>query len=364
MAIEAAAGDREWRTLASTAGRLARLEMPISRGAGRYRLRVWSLDGRATGGTLRAVTVDPPPLTEQQLANGASASPVPDLTPRTGVALIELERPGLFRLEGDSGSTRTCGLADTPCETTSNGLVTSGGTRLWLVSDHVRSTRPRPRVCCWHPPVRRHPVRDEVVQFDVDAAHPAVCDLANPAGGPVLALVASPSGQPGVGLIESRNASTATSDTHGMAAGTWSAAAVALNPAQPVAVVWSAGNHGEPIPARLQQLGFAAPPHEPLRVGRMGRGGERREGRAFDLPAGPKRLRLALQPNTVLVLSDGERISSVHWQGDEPFEETVEGNADRMTILHTRSGEDHVHVDLLPLSTTDDRAGPGAGRSL
>ena len=49
VAIEAAAGDREWRTLASTAGRLARLEMPFSRGAGRYRLRVWSLDGRATG---------------------------------------------------------------------------------------------------------------------------------------------------------------------------------------------------------------------------------------------------------------------------------------------------------------------------
>ena len=138
-----------------------------------------------------------------------------------------------------------------------------------------------------------------------------------------------------------------------MAAGTWSAAAVALNPAQPVAVVWSAGNHGEPIPARLQQLGFAAPPHEPLAWGEWDAALSGVRARAFDLPAGPKRLRLALQAAHGARAVRGERITSVHWRGDEPFEETLEGTANRMTILHTRSAEDHVHVDLLPVNAAD-----------
>src|SRR5262249_7958827 len=59
------------------------------------------------------------------------------------------------------------------------------------------------------------------------------------------------------------------------------------------------------------------------------------------------------QQDTVVVLSENERITSVHWQGNEPFDEEVEGTADRLTILHTRDAEDRVSIELLPVGAAD-----------
>src|SRR5439155_21450603 len=46
---------------------------------------------------------------------------------------------------------------------------------------------------------------------------------------------------------------------------------------------------------------------------------------------------------------DGERVTSVHWQGGEPFEETVETSASRLTVFHTREAKDGFHLEVLPL---------------
>src|SRR5439155_1017726 len=72
-------------------------------------------------------------------------------------------------------------------------------------------------------------------------------------------------------------------------------------------------------------------------------------GLALNVDFGPQRLRLALGEATVAVLSDGGHVTSVHWQGGEPFEEMVETSADRLTLLHIRGAKDSFHYEVLPL---------------
>src|SRR5207247_2052674 len=71
--------------------------------------------------------------------------------------------------------------------------------------------------------------------------------------------------------------------------------------------------------------------------------------RSYDLPRGAKRLRLALGEGTVATLSWGDFVDSVLWFGGEPFEETLDTGADRLTILHTREARDGFHFEILPL---------------
>src|SRR5439155_20951244 len=72
-------------------------------------------------------------------------------------------------------------------------------------------------------------------------------------------------------------------------------------------------------------------------------------GLVLNVDSGPKRVRLALGEATVAAFSDGERITSVHWHGGEPFEETVETSADHLTLFHTRGAKDSFHYEVLPL---------------
>jgi hypothetical protein len=75
-----------------------------------------------------------------------------------------------------------------------------------------------------------------------------------------------------------------------------------------------------------------------------------RSARVFSLPPGPKRLRLALGERLVAVLSEGERVTSVHWLGGRAFAEAVRSGADRLTLLHTGEGAHRFVVDALPTS--------------
>src|SRR5436190_299929 len=59
------------RTLGTAVGRTARLEVPLA-GGGEYRLRLWSVDGRATRAHVTAVALAPPRMTEQQLRAGVT----------------------------------------------------------------------------------------------------------------------------------------------------------------------------------------------------------------------------------------------------------------------------------------------------
>ena len=73
----------------------------------------------------------------------------------------------------------------------------------------------------------------------------------------------------------------------------------------------------------------------------------------FALPSGPKRFHIALGNAMVAVLSKGNEIESVHWQGGDPFNVTVDGAADRLTFFHTRQEEDRFAVEVIPLRPED-----------
>jgi len=337
-----------WRTIGSTLGRLARLEVPVRHGKHPYRLRLWSADGRATAVELAVVAIKSTPVTEQQLAKGVAVAPVPGIEPRTGVAAVRLDREGIFRLQGDAGAMRSCSGADVPCEASPNGLVPASESLLWLVSDLEAATQKATATRVLLPSGT-----DESLQFDVATARSVFCDVVNAANGPTLAIATSMSGQPGVRIVDRADVASAGPANQGMAVGPWTAAAVALHAAQPVAAVWAASGSGEPIAVRLQQLSFPPPKSEAASWGSWEATLAGVTARSLDLPAGAKRLRLSLQPHTIVALSQNGRINSVHWQGNQPFEEEVDCVADRLTILHTRDAADRVHVDQLPINAAD-----------
>src|SRR5207245_178807 len=82
------------------------------------RLRVWSADGRATRAHGTAVALSPQRTTEQQLQAGVTLATVGGLEPPAGVAVVALDRPGVFRL---GGGARACSLPDAPCSEPANG---------------------------------------------------------------------------------------------------------------------------------------------------------------------------------------------------------------------------------------------------
>ncbi len=347
LAVEVAGGDAQWRTIGSTVGRMASLDTVLRQGQ-QYRLRLWSADGRATHAQLSAVTVSPPPVTEHQLQAGVRFAPAPGLDPRRGVLAIHLDRPGIFQLNGETSTTRACSSADAPCEYARNDLVAANESTLWLVTD-LDSAEARQHISATRVLL---PSGTDGVQFDVAAGRPVMCDVAHK-DGPLLALATSRSGQPGVRIVDRSETASASPAGAGMAVGTWSAAAVALDAKQPAAVVWSASASGEPIAVRVEQVSFAPPQHEHATLSSWDATLKGVAARSFDLPDGPKRVRLSLQSATVAVLSAGDHVRSVHWSGNEPFEETVEDTADRLTLLHTRDATDQVHVEVLSIPAAD-----------
>jgi hypothetical protein len=374
LALEATApgDDASWRTLGTVAGRVARLEIPLRSAAWRYRLRLWSIDRRATTAQLTVATVRSQAVTERQLREGVAAGAVTDLEPRTGVVAVQLDGSGVFRLDGESGAVRACAVADAPCAEAVNGVVAASQSLLWFAVD-LAAAQTRRTVTATRINLASGS-GDTGLQFDVAAARRVVCDVSNDHRGPLLVTATSDSGQPGVALVDRSEIGHAGVGYENLAVGPGSAVAVKLVSSRPAALVWSASSlsdfaahsdptgsgpaertppagpsAGEPIAVRLQALSFAPPAHAQAAWGSWDAALSGVTAQAFDLPPGPKRMRLALRAGTVAVLSDGDHVSSVHWRGDAPFEETVDGSADRLTVLHTRTEADELHVELLPL---------------
>src|SRR2546428_12084462 len=111
------------RTVGAAVGRTARVEVPLAHG-GEYRLRLWSVDGRATRAHVTAVALSPQRTTEQQLQAGVTLATVGGLEPPAGVAVVALDRPGVFRL---GGGVRACSLPDAPRREPANGTVAGAG---------------------------------------------------------------------------------------------------------------------------------------------------------------------------------------------------------------------------------------------
>lgn len=332
-----------WRALGTRVGTSVHLETPLGEGA--HRLRFWSVDRRAAPARLSVSSASPPRSTEADLKGGLALSPVPGTDAGAAIAAVAVDRPGLFRLEDGGGALRSCAALETLCED-AEGLVASAAGTLWLVQEPGKAAASGVRGSR----VLLQPGTDHAALVSITPRRPVDCDLAGGKGGPVLVLARSVSGQPGVSV--GTGAATTAPDIHGMAASTRAAVAVALAGGR-AARVWAAEPESEGIEVRLSQLTFAAPPREKADWGSFSGSLSGFTARAFDLPAGWKRMRLALPEGTVAVLGNGDEVSSVHWAGDERFEETVDGKATRLVLLHTREGEDRFSADALPIEAQD-----------
>src|SRR5216117_604053 len=304
------------RTVGAAVGRTARVEVPLARG-GEYRLRLWSVDGRATRAHVTAVALALPRVTEQRLQAGVGLAAVAGLEPPAGAVAVALDRPGVFRV---GGGVRACSVPDAPCREPANGVVAATGKTLWLVRDRARKTLKATRAVL-------APGAARELQVELDSERPAQLDVANPTGDAVLVVATSLAGQPGVVLAEPGACASPRAAGQAMAVGSHSAVSVASGK-RPTAVVWTAS------PSLVTVREWSVPRTMVLEYERSPDGElEDVGGLALNVDSGPKRVRLALGEATVAAFSDGERITSVHWHGGEPFEETVETSADHLTLF-------------------------------
>ncbi len=338
LALEVADADA-WRTVATTTGRAARLEIPLQdKTPARYRLRVWSLDRRDSPVHLSVAALAPTRYDEGRLRAGLSLAPVGDLAPPVGAATVALERPGLLKTDARS-NVRWCAAPRVPCQEAASGIVAATSERLWVIADPIGRGPSPVRAARWIL------TPGSAVQVALPSGSPLVADLADGAG-PVLVRVSSEVGQPGVALADAKVAPGPIV----MAAGGRAAIAVALRRHRTVARVWAATPAAVGQEVRVEVVGFAAPA-----VGE-GRGRTLDDAltgpgaRAYALEAGPKRLHLALGEDVVAVSSTGDDVVGVHWAGGAPFAESVDSAADRLTLLHASSGDARYSVETLPLA--------------
>jgi hypothetical protein len=341
-----------WKTVGTAVEHDAHLEVPLAPGADRaYRMRVWSLDRHETPVRLSVAALEAPRLSERDLRKGAALPAVAGFDPALGAAVLEIDRPGVFRLAEASPGLRGSGVPGSPLTAVGakeGGVFSSPGERFWLVRQGKGGSLKAERI-------EIQPGLDAGAQFPVPDGTSVVADLSE-GEGPVLALVTAPAGQPGVRVGEANDPQRTIAEPAAtqMAVGPRTAVAVALSPRHPVARVWQAGaKEGSGTEElRLAQLRFPAPSSEKLAWGVLDGKLEGVAARQLELPGGAdssRKLRLSLGEGTVAVLSLDGNVISTHWQGGAPFEEQLDDStADRLTLLHLRPGADPFTVELLP----------------
>ena len=262
-----------------------------------------------------------------------------------GAAIVDVDRPGLFRVSGGRWSASPLApLTEAP-----NGLVAATGRSLWAAASGPSFPRLR---------VERVTVTpSSPAQFLVGDTLTASADLAA-ARGPVLVRATTNAGQPGVGVSEADTPARGTL----MAVAPGAAVAATLSARRPRAAVWSASRRPRPRPrSGSRRWAFDAPARETAAAGRWDGAISGTRARAAALGDGPKRVHVALSEGLVAVLSKGDAVESVHWGGGPALAETVETSADRATVLHTGEDEGRFSLELLPLASGVQAAlAPGA----
>ncbi|MBI4350837.1 MAG: hypothetical protein HY550_05315 [Elusimicrobia bacterium] len=347
MAVEVAEQDG-WKTIGSASGRDARLEVPLREPLAppsnvRYRLRLWSMDRRATSVELSALFVSPPQFTEGDLKRGIDLSLAQGARTAIAAAAVRFERGGLLRIPEEFRSLRWSAGVLRACEQPENFLPVQPGF-VWITGE----TATRGPV----PVARAERLGlgsgvNKAVQLRMRGREKMLCDLASDGQGPVLVIASARAGRPAVELIE--QGGNEPVNTGQFMVGEHGSLSLSLQPKNPVARLWAASPVDEPFEARVMQLGFHAPETASGKAGLHG-AIEGKKARLYELPQGKKRIQLSLGEALVAALLKDGTVASVHWAEGKAFTETCETDAQRLLLLHTREGEDYFSIDHAPLA--------------
>jgi hypothetical protein len=338
-----------WRTIGSTSGREAHLEAPLREplaqpSNARYRLRLWSMDQRDTAVELSALFVSPRLYGEEDLKKGIDLSLAEGARTSIAAAAVRIERGGLLRIPEEFQRLRWSAGALHPCEQPENFLPVQQGF-VWITGEATPDRGSAPAVRAERAGLGSG--EDKAIQIRMHGRAKVLCDLASEAQGPVLLMASSRIGRPAVELIE--QGSNEQVNTDRLVVGEHGSLSVSLHPKNPVARFWAASPAAEPFEVRLMQIGF--PASIPI-SGKEGLNGaiEGKKARVYELLKGKKRIGLSLGEALVAVLLKGDAVASVHWAEGNAFTETLETDAERLLVLHTREGEDHFAIEQVPLT--------------
>jgi len=374
-----------WRTLGTRVGPDVRIEMPLrpleSEPGDRYRLRLWSLDQRGNPVNLQAWAGAVARVDEAQLERGLELGPPAGSEVPVGLVAVETEQAGCFVLASETGlrfATRPQTVAGAVA-----GPVPAAGELLWLAADLDAGGRRRVEA-------RRtaiEPAAGEPFLLRLPAGVRATCDLRTEGPGPVVVRGRTVVGDLALALRNQPGELPVGEEIpcdQSMTVSRQAAVAVILGAREPRVTAWSGSAEDEELELRLEAWAFADPPAEPAGWGGLEGELDQVAVRVFMLPAGEKRLRLALDPSIVAVLShvptsatgalvapppwivdDALRcrgVATAHWADRRPGEEIVESVAERLTIFHLDSGSARFRIEILPVDERDRLHPPEPGR--
>ena len=339
LALERRTPDGVWQTVGTTSGRAAHLALARDPAAPEvYRLQVWSLDHTRLPIALALRAVAPPPFPEPALAAGLDPVAVPGLEPALGVAVVRLERPGLFQLDAPAPGLIWSAAGDGRVLANGPQPVVAGGESLWFLEDLTAGR------------LRGHRVTPDggvPLSLTLPAAETVALPVAPGPSGPRLWLAESRLGQPGLavgprsGVVDGRRS--------GLAAGV--AAAVLPDAGAPEAAairLWRADAGTGDLSLVLRQFSFAAPTLAALDWGEGDRALEAGAAVELSLPSGPKRLRLALPSQVAAALVRDGAVDRLLWSEGPGTTQSLDSAADRLLLLNAGPAAGRLSVTLTP----------------
>lgn len=336
-----------WRTIGSTSGRNAHLEMPLREplaqpSGARYRLRLWSMDRRDTAVELSALLLSPRQFSEGDLRKGIDLPLAEGAKTAIAAAVVRIERGGLLRVPEEFRGLRWSAGALRACEQPEHYLSVQPGF-VWITGETAaRGPAPLARA----ERVDLGSGEDKAIQTRIGGRDKVLCDIAAGHAGPVLLIASSRVGRPAAELFDQDRNEPVNAGR--FVVGEHSSVSLSLNANKRTARIWAASPAVEPVEARLLQISFPAPASASGKDGLQG-AIEGRKALMHELPKGKKRIRCSLGEGLVAALSKDGVPAGVLWAEGNAFTETLESDADRLLLFHIREGVDHYSIETVPL---------------
>jgi uncharacterized protein len=342
-----------WRTLGESVGRSPWLALPEGE-AGRYRLRVWSIDRSSDPIRVQTRMASPKPAAATQFTGGGiPLQTVSGITPPLGLAAVTVNAAGAYQLARPLPGIAWSTAPGKPLQGDFANVAFGQAGTFWfgarLSSDSDAGTDAAGIVAASAVTPGRTPVSLTVPGADHGAAV-----IMDPAKGstPLLWRLESRVGQPGIG-------------GDGLVGAVAAGSAVAIAPTSPLdgaaLHLWNAGDSAAPLPASLRRFDFAMlPARSEIGWGASDRAVQAQPALTMLLPKGKKRLALALPPDTAVVLGKG-RTDAV-WSGDAPLAISLDSEAESLLAISASDFDQKIGLTVTPLDPGDAYASLGGGR--